>query len=250
MSTISGIISQRRYSTSRFKRRRESAYSISEMLPAHRQLTGVERVETGRVKLDVYSKYFKAMGYTFSCLFLFGLVANTVASMARNVWLTEWSNDANNSMSPPNASHTPHVLLDLATSLGFGQSEPVMTRLGVYAAIGFAEVFFMFFGMGSLLFGGVSASRNLHAPLLHAIFRAPMKFFDTTPFGRILNRIGKDIETIDMLLPYNLEFFVSCILQVASTLVVIMITTPIFAVVVLPLSVLYIIVLVILWFSC
>jgi len=70
-----------------------------------------------------------------------------------------------------------------------------------------------------------------------------MKFFDTTPCGRILNRIGKDIETIDYLLPSNVEAFVDCVLQIISTLVIIMISTPVFGIVVVPLTVLYLIIL-------
>uniref|UniRef100_A0A915LHH6 Multidrug resistance-associated protein 1 n=1 Tax=Meloidogyne javanica TaxID=6303 RepID=A0A915LHH6_MELJA len=229
MSTVSTILAKRKYSTSTsYRRRRPTMRESSEPsldVPIMRQLTGVEKVETGRVKPAVYLGYFRAMGFCLSGLFFLGMILSTLASMSRNLWLTEWSNDQSPTGHPSN------------------ESQPVSVRLGVYAGIGFLEVFLMFFGMSSLLFGGVSASKNLHAPLLHAIFRAPMYFFDTTPFGRILNRIGKDIETIDFLLPYNVQFFAQCVLQVLSTLIIILISTPMFGIVVIPLAIFYVCVL-------
>ena len=38
----------------------------------------------------------------------------------------------------------------------------------------------------------LGASTNLHNKVFKAVFRSPMYFFDTTPSGRILNRLTKN----------------------------------------------------------
>ncbi|KAJ8951068.1 hypothetical protein NQ318_003766, partial [Aromia moschata] len=55
----------------------------------------------------------------------------------------------------------------------------------------------------SLLFFNVAmrASKNLHSKMFHALLQAPMRFFDTNPSGRVLNRFSKDMGAIDEILP-------------------------------------------------
>lgn len=45
--------------------------------------------------------------------------------------------------------------------------------------------------------GSLRASDKLYRILLHAILRAPLRFFDTQALGRLLNRFGKDFEGVD-----------------------------------------------------
>lgn len=41
------------------------------------------------------------------------------------------------------------------------------------------------------MYGSRRCSERMHNTLLHRMMRAPMSFFDVTPTGRILNRMGK-----------------------------------------------------------
>uniref|UniRef100_A0A1I7V336 ABC transmembrane type-1 domain-containing protein n=1 Tax=Caenorhabditis tropicalis TaxID=1561998 RepID=A0A1I7V336_9PELO len=181
-----------------------------------------EDVAQGKVEVATYQLYVKAAGYTLSIAFILFFVFYMTVQILRSFWLSAWSDEYD----PDDPS--PHPM-----DKGW--------RLGVYGALGFTEVGCFFVALLALVFVGQRASKNLHSPLIHNLMRSPMSFYDTTPLGRILNRCAKDVETIDMLLPMNFRYLVMCVLQVAFTLIVIIISTPLFAVVILPLAVIYLV---------
>lgn len=47
----------------------------------------------------------------------------------------------------------------------------------------------------------MKAARRLHNKMFFGLLRAPMRFFDTNPSGRILNRFSRDMGAIDEILP-------------------------------------------------
>ncbi|NXK25049.1 MRP2 protein, partial [Arenaria interpres] len=87
--------------------------------------------------------------------------------------------------------------------------------------------------------GAVRASRVMHQQLLSNILRVPMSFFDTTPTGRIVNRFAKDIFTIDETIPMSFRSWLSCFMAIISTLLMISLATPFFALVIIPLGIFY-----------
>ena len=111
--------------------------------------------------------------------------------------------------------------------------------LGVYAGLGVSQAVFVLIGALSLALAGIFASRKLHTKLLSNVLRSPMSFFDTTPLGRVLNRFSKDIYVIDEVVPRSISMFLMTSFSVLNTLVVIMVATPTFIIVILPLGVFY-----------
>ena len=111
--------------------------------------------------------------------------------------------------------------------------------LGIYTVFNTGQVVFVFLSTFSLALAGVYASRSLHSSMLKNILRSPMSFFDTTPLGRVLNRFSKDVYLVDEVVPMSIRTFFFTGLRIFSTILVIVIATPTFAIVILPLSIFY-----------
>ncbi|XP_068754030.1 ATP-binding cassette sub-family C member 4-like isoform X2 [Montipora capricornis] len=66
----------------------------------------------------------------------------------------------------------------------------------------------------------LKAAENLHSKMTVATIKAPVKFFDSTPAGRILNRFSKDIGCMDDVLPpLFLQALIYCLFSVSAIFV-------------------------------
>ncbi|XP_041651424.1 ATP-binding cassette sub-family C member 8 isoform X2 [Cheilinus undulatus] len=84
---------------------------------------------------------------------------------------------------------------------------------------------------------GLKVAKELHHNLLNKIILAPMRLFETTPLGSILNRFSTDTNTIDQHIPTTLECLTRSTLLCVSALGVISYVTPVFLIALLPLAV-------------
>ncbi|XP_074964157.1 ATP-binding cassette sub-family C member 2 isoform X2 [Phalacrocorax aristotelis] len=185
------------------------------------QLIEKEAVETGKVKFSVYLQYLRAVGLWYSFWVAMGYIGQYVAFVGTNLWLSAWTDDAQ------------HYL---------NQTYPVEQRdlrIGVFGALGVSQALFLLFATILSAHGSMRASQVMHQQLLSNILRVPMSFFDMTPTGRIVNRFAKDIFTIDETIPMSFRSWLSCFMAIISTLLMISLATPFFAVIIIPLSIFY-----------
>lgn len=87
--------------------------------------------------------------------------------------------------------------------------------------------------------GGIFASRHLHLNLLHNVLRSPMSFFERTPSGNLVNRFSKELDTIDSAIPPIIKMFMGSTFNVIGACIIILLATPIAAVIIPPLGLVY-----------
>ncbi|KAK2536899.1 Abcc3 [Columba livia] len=181
------------------------------------KLIQAETTEMGTVKLTVFWQYVKAVSPVISLVICFLYCCQNAAAIGANVWLSDWTNE-------PVVNGTQHN---------------TAMRIGVYAALGLLQGLIVLISSFTLAMGGIAAARTLHAALLENKFHTPQSFYDTTPTGRIINRFSKDIYVIDEVIPPTILMFLGTFFTSLSTMIVIIASTPLFAVVIVPLAILY-----------
>jgi ABC-type multidrug transport system fused ATPase/permease subunit len=185
-------------------------------------LIGEEQAETGNIKFSVFLDYARATSWIMALLVIVLNISAQGLSVGASFWLAAWSTQEDND---PVAAQ-----------------DKTGENIGVYAALGFGQAIGLLLAAFALAIGGVIASSRLHGKLLKNVLKSPMSFFDTTPMGRVLNRFSKDIYVVDETIPRSLRSFISTLLNVLSTIIVIIVATPYFTAVIVPLLIVYFII--------
>eukprot|EP00058_Branchiostoma_floridae_P007841 XP_002593329.1 hypothetical protein BRAFLDRAFT_119583 [Branchiostoma floridae] len=177
---------------------------------------------SGTVGWRVYRDYFSAgagvKGLLFCTLLRIGFAVLYAMS---DWWLAYWaqreeqhlaakhnwvltSNGYNTTMF--NASFVGDMVNATATPTNSSRVFPVApldTHFYIYILTAFTVGTLIVGVVGNQLFLLITvvSSKNLHNAMFNAIIRAPIRFFDTNPVGRVLNRFSKDIGQLDEMLP-------------------------------------------------
>lgn len=138
-----------------------------------------EMQQNGQIKSNTYMTYFKYMGGTrfWTCIFL-ACIFQQIAEVSKNWWIGHWS-DVTAEVETATTNHGPLFYLSIYLLIS------VIFLAGTY-------------GRDIICYlGSVTVSQTMFSDLLTSVLYATPRFFDTTPVGRILNRFGKDVETVD-----------------------------------------------------
>lgn len=113
------------------------------------------------------------------------------------------------SLPPPSVNVKPWLLIYLYISVAGAFATLSYITLGYYTSL--------------------QASRSLFLALLRRLTRAPARFFDVTPIGRILNRFTNDISTIDNALQSSVRNCLTGVLTFFASFAVMLFIVPTFA---------------------
>lgn len=175
--------------------------------------------DTGAVKSHVFRTYTHALlgtGTYKPVLIALALVGSTIAitllPMTQTWWMAYWSDTG--------------IMSPLAAVVIFG-------GIGAIVLIGWIAERLLWLRRAAI------AGLTLHDNALQGVLYAPLRFFDTTPIGRILNRFSRDQESVDDRLSSHFELCFKSVTKTLGSVILAVSILPILIIVIIPVLYLY-----------
>ena len=166
------------------------------------------------VSWSVYRAYIGASGSMLNAPMVISLlIISQGANIVTSLWLSWWTSDK------------------------FGYSTG--KYIGIYAALGVVQAFLMFAFSVTLSFLGTKSSRVMLQQAMRRVLRAPMRFYDTTPLGRITNRFSKDVDIMDNNLTDAMRMYFFTLAMIISVFILIIVYFHYFAIALGPLFLMF-----------
>lgn len=195
------------------------------------KLVEMEHRAEGRVSLGTYFTYIKAAGITCWILTFLLLIAMRLIGVGVQVFLAKWGEAYEHSQESAGLRSitVSYAAIKFPWEDLPSPNKDVKPWFLVYLYFSIAGAFSALFYIALGYYASLQASRSLFISLIRRITRAPLRFFDTTPVGRILNRFTSDISTIDGALQNSARNCLSGILGFLVSFSVILVVVPSFA---------------------
>ncbi len=182
-----------------------------------RQMQDEDRA-IGAVEKSVYLNYLKALGgrgtkqKKILILLFLGAIAVVAAPLIQKLWLSQ---------SDKLVDFTPLRIILVYGGLG------ITTMVLVYLSNSFWSR------------RGIEAGKYFHDQMLKSILAAPIRFFDSTPVGRILQRFSRDVESVDLHLQWSFDHTIHAFFHITLSFALIVLILPIVLAIILPIFYIY-----------
>ncbi|KAG5356676.1 Metal resistance protein [Yarrowia sp. E02] len=162
----------------------------------------------------LYKKYFDAVGHVYIGLYLVLTLVGAALTIGSTYWVAKWGTHEID-------------LSDLQLVIGYFLIGLSASLVRAFGTIAFSAI------------GSIRASRVVHEKMLKSVLRAPMSFFESTPIGRLTTRFSSDLSLIDWGMNYFVIQLTSAVTQSFSTLLLIVISSPLTLIIIVPALYLY-----------
>ncbi|KAG9320549.1 hypothetical protein KVV02_000366 [Mortierella alpina] len=165
-----------------------------------------EQTEDKDLSRDVIMAYLAAISFKLAALVVGLHVVAQICLISPSLWLKYWIglNDSN---------QRPRLSVFLAVFALLTMAYVILNIVLLWITFAIARI---------------RAAERLHRKLMERVMRLPQAFFDTTPLGRIINRVSSDMNSIDDRVPAKIHDLANQTVTLLSSLIIVIFTAPAF----------------------